>query len=574
MTSRWLVFGSVLLGMVQSLHAASNPVPFIGQPLTPASAKPGTHGLTLEVGGVGFVSTSQVQWNGLALPTAFVSGQRLTAAVPASSLAKPGSVLITVVNPAPGGGTSNFVTFDVTWATPSLFQFEIRTGTPTPTNSLVSGDFNGDGKLDVATSTGATLSILLGNGDGTFSVNTYATTAQSVGTLVAGDFNGDGKLDLAFPDPSNNLLHTLLGNGDGTFTEISTTPTGNDPVWSVAGDFNGDGKLDIAVVNLVDGNVSILLGNGDGTLTPKSTVNVGTTPNTIVTADLNGDGILDLAVVNTGSNNVSILLGGGDGTFTLKSSPSVGSSPFGIVASDFSGDGKVDLAVTNMCGSRPGCTHRGEGSLSILTGAGDGTFSMTFVQMYGYNYPKGIAAGDFNGDGKIDLAVVGLNESVALVFLGNGKGRFESPIASNGFGPPQAESVAVGDFNGDGRLDFIENNPQSIAGIIGVSVQAQSAVAFYPAVLSFAPQSVGTSSASKNMKFENVGVAPVKISQMGVYGYYSGTNNCPATLLVGDYCDVSVTFSPQFVGRTGGEVYVYDDAGGSIQFGYLEGKGK
>jgi hypothetical protein len=126
----------------------------------------------------------------------------------------------------------------------------------------------------------------------------------------------------------------------------------------------------------------------------------------------------------------------------------------------------------------------------------------------------------------------------------------------------------------DGRLDFVENNPNAIGGIVGVSVQAQSAVAFYPSVLSFAPQSVGTTSSPKIMKFANVGVVPVNISEVGVYGYYSGTNNCPATLSVGEYCNVSVAFAPQFVGRTGGEVYVYDDAVGSIQFGYLEGRGK
>ncbi len=425
-----------------------------------------------------------------------------------------------------------------------------------------------------AVSTGSTLSILLGKGDGTFTVNTYATTAQFVGTLVAGDFNGDGKLDLGFPDPSNRLLHLLLGNGDGTFTEVSTTPVGTNPVWAVAGDFNGDGRLDIAVVNEAGKNVSILLGNGDGTFSRKPSVKVGNKPNAVTVADLNGDGKLDLAVVNSGDNNVSILLGNGDGTFTLKSSPTVGSSPFGIVVSDFNGDGKVDLAVTNMCGSKPGCTHPGEGSLSILTGAGDGTFSMTFVEMYAYNYPKGIAAGDFNGDGKTDLAVVGLNESAALVFLGDGKGGFESPIASYGFGPPLAEYVAVGDFNGDGRLDFVENNPESIAGIIGVSVQAQSAAAFYPSLLSFPPQPVGTKSGPKNMKFENVGVVPLNITEVGVYGYYSGTNNCPATLPAGGHCTISVMFDPAFAGKTGGEVYVVDDALGSIQFGYLEGTGK
>jgi FG-GAP-like repeat len=574
MPLRLSAFGSLLFLLAQSLCAASNPVPFIGQPLVPASAKPGTHGLTLTVRGVGFLSGSVVQWNGQALPTTFVSGESLTAAVPASSLAQAGTGDVTVVNPGPGGGPSNLAFFEVTTATPSAIMFEITTTTPTTTNSLVAGDFNGDGKLDLAVSTGATLSILLGKGDGTFNVTTFPTTAQFVGTLVTGDFNGDGKLDLAFPDPLTNLVHLLLGNGNGTFTEVSTTAVGSNPVWAAAADFNGDGKSDLAVVNQAGGNVSILLGNGDGTFSRKPSVKVGTKPNAVTVADFNGDGKLDLAVVNSGSNNVSILLGAGDGTFSLKSSPSTGTSPFGIVASDFNGDGKVDLAVTNQCGNGKSCTHLAYGSVSILQGVGDGTFTVTSKVLTDYHKPLGIAAGDFNADGKTDLVVVGLSESSALVLPGNGKGGFGTPIPMDGPAPAFAGYVAVGDFNGDGRLDFAENNPFDIDGDTAVSVQTQSGVAFYPAVLTFPPQQVGTTSAPKKVRFANIGIVPVNISKVQIAGYYAGTNDCPATLAVGADCTVSVTFSPGFVGLTGGLVLVNDDALGGQQWSGLEGKGK
>jgi hypothetical protein len=478
------------------------------------------------------------------------------------------------VSPSPGGGTSNPAFFEVTTATPTAIMFEKRTYTPHSTNSLVAGDFNGDGTLDLAVSTGATLSILLGKGDGTFTVTTFPTTAQFVGTLVAGDFNGDGTLDLAFPDPSHNLVHVLLGNGDGTFTEVSTVAVGGNPVWSAAADFNGDGKLDLAVVNRGGGNVSILLGNGDGTFTRKPSVKVGTKPNAITVADFNGDGKLDLAVVNSGSNNVSILLGKGDGTFALKSSPVTGASPFGIVASDFNGDGKVDLAVTNQCGNATHCNPQAFGSISVMLGAGDGTFTLTSKVLTDYHKPLGIAVGDFNADGKIDLAVVGLSESSALVIPGNGKGGFGDPVGMNGFAPPLAGSVAVGDFNGDGRLDFAENNPSDIDANTSVSVQTQSAVAFYPAELTFSTQQVGTTSAPKNVRFANIGIAPVNISKVEVLGYYAGTNNCPATLGVGADCTVTVTFTPGFAGLTGGLVIVDDDALGSQQISGLVGVGK
>ena len=556
----------------QSRPAASNPVPFIGLPLAPVRATPGTHGLTMTVRGVGFVSGSLVQWNGQALPTTFVSGQSLNAAVPASDLAQPGTGVVTVVNPAPGGGSSNLAFFEVTRATPTAIMFEIRTYTPTNTNSLVAGDFNGDGKLDLAVSTGATLSILLGKGDGTFNVTTFPTTAQFVGTLVAGDFNGDGKLDLAFPDPFHSVVHLLLGNGDGTFSEVSTTAVGTNPVWAAAGDFNGDGKLDLAVVNQAGKNVSILLGNGDGTFSRKPSVKVGTKPNAVTVADFNGDGKLDLAVVNSGSNSVSILLGAGDGTFILKSSPSTGASPFSITASDFNGDGNVDLAVTNQCGNATSCSNPAYGSVSVFLGAGDGTFAVSSIVLTGHGRPLGIASGDFNADGKTDLAVVGFTDPAALILPGNGKGSFGTPILASE--NPNSGYVAVGDFNGDGRLDFAENSPFYIDGNTYVGVQTQSGVAFYPALLTFPPQTVGTTSAPKTVKFANIGIVPVNISKIEVVGYYAGTNDCPATLPVGADCTVTVTFTPTFVGLTGGSVIVNDDALGVQQRSGLSGIGK
>jgi hypothetical protein len=579
---KYISVSCLLLGIAVTVHpvvlssqsqpAASNPVPFIGQPLAPTSAKPGAHGLTLTVRGVGFVSGSAVRWNGQALPTTFGSGQSLTAAVPASSLAQAGTGVVTVVNPAPGGGSSNLAFFEVTRATPTAIMFEIRTDTGPNTNSLVAGDFNGDGKLDLAVSTGATLSILLGKGDGTFNVTTFPTTAQFVGTLVAGDFNGDGRLDLAFPDPFHSVVHLLLGNGDGTFTEVSTTAVGTNPVWAAAGDFNGDGKLDLAVVNQAGKNVSILLGNGDGTFSRKPSVKVGTKPNAITVADFNGDGKLDLAVVNSGSNSVSILLGAGDGTFTLKSSPATGAAPFGITASDFNGDGKVDLAVTNQCGEASSCSDLAYGSVSVLLGAGDGTFAVSSIVLTAYHKPLAIAAADFNADGKTDLAVMGMTEGGALVFSGNGKGGFGTRV---GLGEnPYSNSVAVGDFNGDGRLDFAENSPFYFDGGTYVGVQTQSGVAFYPAELSFPPQTVGTTSPPKTVKFANIGIVPVHISKVEIAGYYAGTNDCPATLAVGAHCTVTVTFTPTFVGLTGGLVLVTDDALGVVQTSGLQGIGK
>ena len=573
MVSRVSVICSLLLSaFTLTLQAAPNPVPFIGSNLSPNRATPGSTARVLTIHGVGFVAASSVLWNGQALRTTFVNGQTLNAQIPASNLAAPATALITVLNPPPGGGLSNTAYFEVTWATPTAIVFETRANVSSPNTSLVSTDFDADGQLDLAAATGPSIAILLGNGVGTFRVSSIPTTAASVGTLVASDFNGDGKPDLAFPDPTTNLLHVFLGRGNGTFTELPTAALGTKPVWLCAGDFNADGKLDLAVVNQTDRTTWILLGNGDGTFIKKAVLKVGGRPNAVTLGDFNADGKLDLAVVNSGSKTVSILVGNGDGTFTLKSSPATGLSPFAIVAADFNGDGKLDLAVTNSCGTAATCRQSNFGSVSVLLGAGDGTFTGSSFELTDLHNPAGITAGDFNGDGKTDLAVVIQNESRTALVLGDGKGGFGAPIITDTGAAPLA--TIAGDFNNDGRLDYAVSNTIEIEGIIAVSVELQSPVAFYPDTLTFPPQKVGTTSPPKTMKFMNLGVSPITISNIGAGGHFSETNNCPANLAVGAGCTISITFSPAFVGYTGGGVGVTDDALGVQQGAFLQGTGK
>jgi hypothetical protein len=182
------------------------------------------------------------------------------------------------------------------------------------------GDFNGDGKLDAAIANGGSttypysgVSVSLGNGDGTFSQASGSPIAvgENLSAIATGDFNGDGKLDLAVTDEAGNTVSILLGKGDGTFEAPMTEVVGNAPVAMVAGDFNNDGKLDIATANSSDGTVTLLLGKGDGTFTQasESPYLVGQDPDAIAAADFNGDGKLDLAVATLGgAGGVSILL--------------------------------------------------------------------------------------------------------------------------------------------------------------------------------------------------------------------------------------------------------------------------
>lgn len=341
----------------------------------------------------------------------------------------------------------------------------INSSTPTTYSypqAVAVADFNGDGKLDLAIpdySPVSSVSILLGKGDGTFTAAPGVSVTGNAGSIAVGDFNGDGKADLAITLPDNNEVAVLLGNGDGTFTAAPIISDTNGPFFVTVGDFNGDGIEDLAVVNPAGLNLSILLGNGDGTfkLASNPAAGSGLDPVAAAVGDFNGDGKLDIAVADDARStgvpgSVTILLGNGDGTFTQAPvSPATGDSPLSIAVADFNGDGKADLAVANsyVDAAQPG-------SVTILLGNGNGTFTPAAISPTTGNLPYSVAIGDFNGDGKADLATANVGSNTATVLLGNGDGTFtlaDSP--TTGTDPLFA---AVGDFNGDGLSDIATAN--------------------------------------------------------------------------------------------------------------------
>lgn len=277
--------------------------------------------------------------------------------------------------------------------------FQAPTSYPVANNqnpSIAVGDFNGDGKPDLATpTTFEGIAVLLGNGDGTFQTATY-WFGDYPNSVVIADFNGDGKADLAFGDSDDGVV-TLLGNGDGTFTQSFKYAAPSDPTIAV-GDFNGDGKPDLAFSNQVSGYAGILLGNGDGTFTAGGLYADGTNLNgwaSVAVADFNGDGKADIAVIESGSNLVNVFLGNGDGTLQAPLSFATGTKPICVTAGDFNGDGKPDLAVVN----------HSSGNVSVLLGNGDGTFQTAVAYTAG-SALEYAAVADYNGDGRADLATV------------------------------------------------------------------------------------------------------------------------------------------------------------------------
>ncbi|MBZ5700809.1 MAG: FG-GAP-like repeat-containing protein [Acidobacteriia bacterium] len=224
-------------------------------------------------------------------------------------------------------------------------------------SAIVTGDFNGDGKRDFAVSNFSdnTVSVFLGNGLGGFSAapgSPFLLPGGEQGPVALGtaDFNGDGKADLAVVNRTSNNVSILLGNGDGTFHAASGSPiaVGATPVALAAGDLNGDTRPDLAIVNQADNSVTVLLNNGDGTFqaATNSPLATGAAPSGVAIADFNSDGTGDLLVTNAGLNTISVHLGLGAGLFAPRFALPTAAGPSAVVAADFNNDARPDAAFS------------------------------------------------------------------------------------------------------------------------------------------------------------------------------------------------------------------------------------
>ncbi len=343
-------------------------------------------------------------------------------------------------------------------------------------DAVVAGDFNGDARPDLAIANGgdSTITILLNNGSGSFvpasgSPITFGKGEQSPVGIAAADFNGDGHLDLAAVNSATNDVTILLGNGDGTFTEAASSPigVGTSPSGIVTGDFNGDGRADFAVTNFADNTVSVFLGDGAGgfieaTGSPIALGGSATGPSAIVAADFNSDGHLDLAIADKTSNSVTVLLGKGDGTFTeAANSPfAVGASPVAIAAADFDGDTRSDLAIVNS----------GDNTASVFIGNGDGTFvAAPGSPLATGTSPLALASADFNVDGRADLVVANSASNSVSIFLGIGAGAFAPRFDLPTLNFPSA--LVATDLNADSRADLViaDENSDAVSVILNPS---------------------------------------------------------------------------------------------------------
>jgi len=317
-------------------------------------------------------------------------------------------------------------------------------GLPSNPERLAAGRLNGDTNMDLVVCQwnypGVT--VLTGNGDGSFTVKTNYTTGSGAWSLALGYFNSDTNLDLAVANYDANTITVFTGTGDGAFQVRSNYAVGVHPYHLVTGDFNNDGKTDLAVPILNSGNVSILLGNGDGSFQPPVNYASGSGPVYAAVGDVNRDGKQDLVVANYYADTVSLFLGNGNGTFATAVTLATGHTPHSVLLRDLNGDGKLDLAVFNG----------GDNTVSVMFGNGDGSFQPRVNYGAGTSEGYELLAADVNGDGWPDLVVGGYYNSVIVVFPNHGDGTFDSPtVYSMG---SRIVGLAAADFNNDGRMDI------------------------------------------------------------------------------------------------------------------------
>lgn len=500
---------------------------------------------------------------------------------------------------------------------------------------IAAADFNRDGHLDLAvTRSNGSVAILLGYGDGSFRAPVDYAVGSGPQGLAIGDFNGDGVPDMAVANAgfvngtyTGNTVSILLGNGDGTFGAQEVFKTANGPLSITTADFGGAGRVDLAIATASSfGTVSVLRGNGDGSFQASADYPTSTNPNamarTITTADLNGDGVIDFVAADLVHSKageameISVLLGSLNGTWhqtqtynagLVTDSSAIADGLSGTVLADLDGDGKLDLITVGK-------------QISVQLGNGDGTFGAPVF--YPVSDTTAAVAADFDNDGFLDLAAVGISMTVLrnspAVALSGGSGNFHpthirtvsSPVTavlgnpnhlplklsglqitgdfaqSNDCGSelaasaqcsiairfsPQATGVRTG------KLSVLDATGRTM-GTLALSGQGTTdgpVVTASPTSLTFTQVRVATH-ATQTVQLTNTGNSSLSITSISTTGtgQFSQTNNCGTSVAASSSCIVTVTFSPSFPESQTGAVSISDNAPGSPQSITLTGSGE
>jgi hypothetical protein len=416
---------------------------------------------------------------------------------------------------------------------------------------IVTSDFNNDNYLDIAVGffSSGTVGILLGYGNGSFDdMMTYPQeNGSALTSLAVDDVNNDGKLDIVVADLGTSNIVILLGYGNGSFATSMTFSTGNNswPSAIAIADFNKDDLLDVAVANFGSDNVDILLGYGNGSFTivmAYSTGN-GSSPFAIAVSDFNKDDRLDIAVLNRDTFNFGILLGFGNGSFANQVTYVIGSYsiPYSIVVCDFDDDGQLDIITANY----------NDDSIGVFLGYGDGTFGvMTAYSTGSGTTPTYVTVGDFNNDNRLDIAVVNRGTDNVIVYFQYEHGLYYEgePYSSGIWSGPI--SLAIGDFNNDNRLDFVTSNlyANDIGVFLGYGNALFGSINIYSIISGSQPDAVAIGDFNNDGRSDFVianygtnnvgiilGITDGNFNHMKLYP--TGAGSAPCSVAVGDFND-------------------------------------
>lgn len=330
------------------------------------------------------------------------------------------------------------------------------------------GDVNGDGRDDLIADRGGSAygggtraAVFVADAGGTFRMHAEYDFSDLVGDVAIADVDGDGAVDLAVPSPTRAGVTVLAGHGDGTFGYDFEYSQSGRPSGVAVGDLNSDGHADFVSANGDGHTVSVRLGTGDGGFSAAREFHVGPNPSAVALGDFNRDGVPDVVVTHRDTvhnhqfDSVSVAFGIGDGSFGASLELYVQGVPVAVRAVDVNGDGADDVVAANV---RTSPFYQ---PISVLLSNGDGTFQVERTSRAGSGDAKDLTVGDLNGDGYTDAVTVTGTDTTgtATVMLGSGDGTFGVPVAlAVGRG---AQAVALGDLNGDGKLDLVTGNSPS-----------------------------------------------------------------------------------------------------------------